>query len=172
QAWRYNGGKILRALSLLINGKRYEDPKDPGQARRKQESNFFITINSDKSSEAGESYDVCVRHMEQMLQMLSTETAMANYFKFAGALNLRAATFDDLRGAILDGVDLTGVDLGGKDLSAANLANANLSNAKLSNANVSNANLSNTNLSRARLDIPASGFCNFEELSIIIGQFV
>ena len=33
--------------------------------------------------------------------------------KFAGALNLRAATFDDLRGAILDdGRELTGVDLG------------------------------------------------------------
>ena len=35
--------------------------------------------------------------------------------KLAGALNLRAATFDTLRGAILDGVDLAGVDLGGKD---------------------------------------------------------
>ena len=82
QAWRYNGGNILRAPSLLINGKRYEDPKDPGQARRKQESNFFITINSNKSPEPGESFDVCVRHMEQMLRMLSTETAMAQYFKF------------------------------------------------------------------------------------------
>ena len=37
--------------------------------------------------------------------------------KFAGVLNLPAATFDNLRGAILDGVDLAGVDLGGKDLS-------------------------------------------------------
>ena len=35
--------------------------------------------------------------------------------KFAGALNLRAATFDNLRGAILDGADLTGVDPTGVD---------------------------------------------------------
>jgi hypothetical protein len=41
-----------------------------------------------------------------------------------GALNLRAATFDNLRGAILDGLDLTGVDLGGKDLSGAKFAGA------------------------------------------------
>jgi hypothetical protein len=41
-----------------------------------------------------------------------------------GALNLRFATFDNLRGAILDGVDLAGVDLGGKDLRGAKLAGA------------------------------------------------
>ena len=71
QAWRYNGGQILRAPSITINGTRYEDPKDPGQARRKQESNFFITINSNKSPEPGEEFDACTRHMEQMLQKLS-----------------------------------------------------------------------------------------------------
>ena len=66
----------------MINGTRYEDPKDPGQARRKQESNFFITINSNKSPDPGETFDVCVAHMEKMLQRLSEEKEMAAYFKF------------------------------------------------------------------------------------------
>jgi len=44
--------------------------------------------------------------------------------KFAGALNLRAATFDNLRGAILDGADLSGVDLSGADLTRAKFAGA------------------------------------------------
>ena len=63
--------------------------------------------------------------------------------KFAGALNLRAATFDNLRGAILDGLDLTGVDLGGKDLSGADLTRARFAGAlfndpvQATNANVS-----------------------------------
>ena len=43
QAWRYAGGQIVRAPSTDINGRQYEDPKDPGQPRRKQESNFFLT---------------------------------------------------------------------------------------------------------------------------------
>ena len=82
QSWRYQGHQILRAPSLMINNTKYEDPKDPGQPRRKQESNFFITINSNKSPEPGEDYDIGVKHMENMLKHLSTERSMAAYFKF------------------------------------------------------------------------------------------
>jgi hypothetical protein len=82
QAWRYQGGQILRAPSKMINGKVYTDPKDKDQPRRKQESNFFITINSNKSLKHGEQFDKGVKHMEQMLKHLSTEEAMAAYFKF------------------------------------------------------------------------------------------
>jgi hypothetical protein len=64
QAWKYAGGNIIRAPSVNLNGRYYTDPKEldtnaqltqgaqigngdnpEGTPRRKQESNFFITIN-------------------------------------------------------------------------------------------------------------------------------
>lgn len=81
QAWRYQGGQILRAPGLMINGTKYEDPKDPGQPRRKQESNFFLTINSNKSPN-DEQMQLGVKHMEQMLEHLHDRRTMAAYFKF------------------------------------------------------------------------------------------
>ena len=64
QAWKYPGFNIVRADSVLINGRYYTDPKAhkddykdaedmqgkastvvSGTPRRKQESNFLITIN-------------------------------------------------------------------------------------------------------------------------------
>lgn len=67
QAWKYPGFNIVRADSVVINGRFYTDPKEHtddyddaagkqgqsqitgdttvGTPRRKQESNFFITIN-------------------------------------------------------------------------------------------------------------------------------
>ena len=75
--------------------------------------------------------------------------------KFAGALNLRAATFDNLRGAILDGADLSGVDLSGADLTGTKFAGAlnlraatfdNLRGAILDGADLSGADLSGADL--------------------------
>lgn len=82
QGWKYPGGQVLRAPSTLINGRRYEDPKNPGQARRKQESNFFITINPNKAPEPGEEHDQAVRAMEHALRKLATDRAIAMYMKF------------------------------------------------------------------------------------------
>jgi len=66
QAWKYSGFEIVRAPGLLLNGRLYTDPKEdpPGDAdaqgteprpeqimgtpRRKQESNFFITLNPNR----------------------------------------------------------------------------------------------------------------------------
>jgi hypothetical protein len=74
QAYMYPGGKIVRAPSVLINGRYYTDPKGthhatdaemaiqrahqgelgypigvaPGEARRSHESNFLITINPNR----------------------------------------------------------------------------------------------------------------------------
>ncbi len=81
QAWRYQGHQIQRAPGLMINGRRYEDPKDPGQPRRKQESNFFITINSNKSP-TDDQMELGVRHMEHMLKTLADERIMSTYVKF------------------------------------------------------------------------------------------
>lgn len=81
QAWRYQGHQIQRAPGLLINAKKYEDPKDPGQPRRKQESNFFITINSNKSPLNTE-MEMAVSHMKEMLRVLADERTLSTYIKF------------------------------------------------------------------------------------------
>ncbi len=86
QAWKYPGGVIVRAPSIEINGRYYTDPKeheDPGtpekQAhpfepgltgtpRRKEESNFFITINPNQQfqpvdeSVANHAFEKCLDH--------------------------------------------------------------------------------------------------------------
>ncbi|KAL3894927.1 MAG: hypothetical protein SGPRY_013668 [Prymnesium sp.] len=72
-----SAGAIDHDLRHAVRG-----PKDPGQPRRKQESNFFITINSNKSSEPGEQFDTCVKHMSTMLTKPSMERAMASYLTF------------------------------------------------------------------------------------------
>jgi hypothetical protein len=50
QNWKYPGGVIQRHTDLIINGTEYFDPKElpDKQPRRKQESNFFITINTNR----------------------------------------------------------------------------------------------------------------------------
>jgi len=66
QRWKYSGGQITRARSTSINDRYYTDPKEAGAGepesqgqptgsketkgmpRRKQESNFFITINPNR----------------------------------------------------------------------------------------------------------------------------
>lgn len=84
QAWRYAGSKIVRAPTLKLGSKRYVDPKSKGGEelpRRKQESNFFLTINTNKAP-GGDLLDVGIKHMEAMLNYLSEETVMASYLKF------------------------------------------------------------------------------------------
>jgi uncharacterized protein YjbI with pentapeptide repeats len=48
--------------------------------------------------------------------------------EFQGALNLKEATLDNLRGAVMKGVDLRGVNLCGIDLTGAELKEARLDN--------------------------------------------
>lgn len=81
QAWRYQGGQILRASSTRINNNTYEDPKDPGQPRRKQESNFFITINPNKEPD-DDHLPIATQAMEKTLEFLSKDTNLATYIKF------------------------------------------------------------------------------------------
>ena len=89
QAWRYAGGNIVRAESAMINGSHYYDPKSEDKLpRRKQESNFFITINSNKKIDpldkniAAGSYDMAAQAMQAMLKKLSEEEVLATYIKF------------------------------------------------------------------------------------------
>ena len=48
-AWRYKDGIIQRMAVNEIDGKKYTDDKDPSQNRRKHESNFFITLNTNQT---------------------------------------------------------------------------------------------------------------------------
>lgn len=52
--WMYVGGKVQRAESVMINGTKYTDPREPSLPRRKIESNFFITINTNMTFEGAE----------------------------------------------------------------------------------------------------------------------
>lgn len=81
QAWRYAGGQIIRAPSTDINGRKYEDPKDPGQPRRKQESNFFLTINPNKVPLGDERINADLA-MKECLQELAKDKYLAQYLKF------------------------------------------------------------------------------------------
>ena len=90
QAWKYPGGQILRAPSTALGsgttakGKAYTDHKHPEQnlPRRKQESNFFLTINSNKSPTTPEDTDRCYKAMERMLAVIADEHYMSQYIKF------------------------------------------------------------------------------------------
>ena len=51
-------------------------------ARRKQESNFFITINSNQAPTAADDVDASLTAMNKMLKEISKESVMATYIKF------------------------------------------------------------------------------------------
>lgn len=98
QAWKYPGGNIIRAPTVILNGRYYTDPKEPdagvpsdqgteaqgrtdGTPRRKQESNFFITINPNQVySEAIE--EQARQHFKQALQHLEDNSVLARCLKF------------------------------------------------------------------------------------------
>ena len=80
-AWRYPGGVIQRAEHLLAKG--YTDDKDTNLARRKHESNLFITINTNRSiSEGGQLAETGKEAMRQVLEDLSTDAGICSYLKF------------------------------------------------------------------------------------------
>lgn len=86
QAWRYSGGVIKRHESLIINNRTYYDDKDPDKKlpRRKHESNFFITINTNRSVSGGAAAfrSVAELALKQTLLKLSQDHMIAQYLKF------------------------------------------------------------------------------------------
>ena len=84
QAWKYPNNNILRAPSVMINGTRYYDPKmeNKDYPRRKQESNFFVTINTNQSGEDPESCDQVTRAMGAVLEHLKEDKVIARCIKF------------------------------------------------------------------------------------------
>lgn len=85
-AWRYLGGVIQRAPTVKLGGitdkQSYTDPKDPGQPRRKQERNFFITINTNKAPFSPEAKTAGVQHLKAALEHQSKDFVLAACLKF------------------------------------------------------------------------------------------
>lgn len=113
QAWKYPGNQVIRAPSMALypprsDGKPYEDPKDPGQPRRKQQSNFFITLNTNLAYSEGHG-DLWMKALENTLQRLSSEREMAKYFKFGPLDEKYGTTYaNDRFGAVIQSVDWKG----------------------------------------------------------------
>lgn len=84
QAWRYPGGVIQRAPQVKLGSKgiSYTDPKNPGEPRRKQESNFFITLNTNKSPASPEDMTMCLNALKDAVQHLSKDHVLAACLKF------------------------------------------------------------------------------------------
>lgn len=99
QAWKYAGNNIVRAPSIEINGRYYTDPKETdagtveqqaqpiaggetGTPRRKQESNFFITINPNQAYVDSTLADRARKHFETALHHLESNAVLARCLKF------------------------------------------------------------------------------------------
>ncbi len=80
QSWKYPSNNIVRASHLKIS--QYHDHKDSSLARRKQESNFFVTINSNKSPDSPADCDQTVKAMENVLKELKEDRVLAQCIKF------------------------------------------------------------------------------------------
>ena len=82
QAWRYPGGVIQRAISVHLNGsaKAYYDHIDTDQPRRKQESNFFVTINTNRESTES-NLEVGQDAMKKLVDHLSKDAVVCTYMK-------------------------------------------------------------------------------------------
>lgn len=84
-AWRYPGGVIQRAPSIRLGTKDYTDDKDEGQARRRHESNFLITLNTNRyvgEGMPGGMAQQAKSAMVQTLDVLSQDESLCTYIKF------------------------------------------------------------------------------------------
>ena len=82
QAWRYPGGVIQRAPQIKINGTNYTDHKDSALARRKQESNFFITLNTNIAPKTEEQSNSAIQALTAALNHISKDSVLATCMKF------------------------------------------------------------------------------------------
>lgn len=83
QRWRYPDGNIVRAASVKLGGGDYTDHRD-GLARRKIESNFFITLNTNRTVnnispiDDAQAREAC----KTALNRLSQDDLICGYLKF------------------------------------------------------------------------------------------
>jgi hypothetical protein len=91
-AWRYKDGIIDRHESRVINGTTYTDDKDPNENRRRHESNFFITLNTNRTlnNVAPGCAEMGKEACKKTLEWLSRPENLCNCIKF-GPLNTHYA---------------------------------------------------------------------------------
>jgi len=94
-AWRYPGGVILRHDKRMINNgyneeKEYWDDKDPSQNRRKHESNFFITLNTNRTLKGVDPMVAANGRtaMKETLEKLADDKEICAYMKFGPKSNM------------------------------------------------------------------------------------
>ena len=83
-AWRYPNGIIQRMDRRKIGTKEYFDDKDESENRRKHESNFFITINTNRSMAGinGATAEIGKQACRRTLDWLSEADTLCTYIKF------------------------------------------------------------------------------------------
>lgn len=87
QAWKYEGGVIARAPSIYLGPgqHKYWDPKSSGAVlmpRRRQESNFFITVNTNKATGDDGEMTRAAHCADEMVDALASETILPRYLRF------------------------------------------------------------------------------------------
>lgn len=118
QAWKYPGHQIIRAPSTALHpprsdGTAYVDPKETGKPRRKQQSNFFITLNTNLAYSEDHG-GLWMTALEKTLGRLSSEREMTKYFKFGPLDEKYGTTYaKDKFGAVIQSLDWKGaVEIG------------------------------------------------------------
>jgi len=87
-AWRYPNNEIKRSLGVggprNIVGQYYIDDREveSNLGRRAIESNFFITLNTNRAVGGGPAEEAGKLICKQVTEYLSTDRAMCTYFKF------------------------------------------------------------------------------------------
>ena len=83
--WRYPNGIVQRAPSTVMqSGREYFDPRDPALPRRKIESNFFITLNTNRVIGDG-TFGInraALEACQQATDALATDELVCSYLKF------------------------------------------------------------------------------------------
>ena len=88
QAWKYQGGVVARMSDVMINGTKYCDHPRDGEAadeelpRRKQETNFFLTINTNQCPTSPADFNQVMAALDAMNKHIAREEVMAGYIKF------------------------------------------------------------------------------------------
>ena len=82
QAWMYPDGKIKRAESVRLGSKDYYDDKDPTLPRRKHESNFLITLNTNKTLREGPDGALAKEACKLIMDEMGTDKRICEFLKF------------------------------------------------------------------------------------------
>jgi hypothetical protein len=116
QSWKYKGGLVDRAPSVMLGGVHLYDHKLDGTGtkvpRRRQESNFFLTINPNLAPRSVSDVHKVSAAVEAMARELGTDRGVANFMKY-GPKNPEVYGMDTYE-QVISGIEWNaGVEMGG-----------------------------------------------------------